>query len=67
MQRRDEATLNDSNIKDNSMINRRVSLFYQVFLESVPQYGLSVYLVECLYSVSTPISIWASENGDYQP
>ena len=43
--------LNDSNTKDNSMINRRVSLFYQVFLECIPPYGLSVYLVECLCSM----------------
>ena len=44
--------LNDSNTKDDSMINKRVSLLYGVFLESIPPYGLSMYLIECLCSVS---------------
>ena len=35
-----------------SMINRKVSLFYQIFLEYLPSYSLSVYLMEWLYSVS---------------
>ena len=38
--------------KDNCMINRRVSLFYQEFLKSILPYGLSVYLTECQCSVS---------------
>ena len=45
------ALLNDSNTKDNTMINRRGSLVYCLFLESLPPYGLSVYLIECLCSV----------------
>ena len=47
-----QALLTDSNTKDNSMFNRRVSLVYQIFLERIPPYDLSVYLIECLYSVS---------------
>ena len=35
------AMLNDSNTKYNSMISRGMSLFYQVFLECLPPYGLS--------------------------
>ena len=44
--------LNDSNTKDNGMINRRVSFFYRVYLEDLPPYSLSVYFIECLCSVS---------------
>ena len=29
-----------------------MSLFYQVFLQCLPPYGLSVYLIECLFGVS---------------
>ena len=43
--------LSDSKTSVNSMINRRVSLFYQVLFESIPPYGLSVYLIECLFLV----------------
>ena len=44
--------LSDSNTGVNSMINRRVSLVYQVLFERIPPYGLCVYLIKCLFSVS---------------
>ena len=44
--------MNDSNTKDNSMINKRVSLFYQVFLECIQPYSLPLYLIESMFSVS---------------
>ena len=46
------SVLTESNTNDNSMINRSVRLFYLFLFERIPPYGLFVYLIECLCSVS---------------